>query len=49
MVENRCLSRGVFVRRHERAARQLTDNVWGKSMTTCHLADLEALAEDARS
>jgi len=37
------------VRRHKRAAPQLTDNVLGKSMTTCNLADLETFAEDARS
>lgn len=34
------------MRKHERAARQLTDNIWGESMSAYNLADL---AEDARS
>lgn len=46
MAEKKDFHRGGFVRKHERAARQLTDNIWGESMNAYNLADL---AEDARS
>lgn len=49
MVEKKDVSWGAFVKRHERPACQLRDNVWGKSITTCNLADLAAFVGDARS
>lgn len=49
MVEKKDFSWGAFVKSHERAACQLRDNVLGKSITTCNLADLAAFVGDARS
>lgn len=52
-MKRRILAKGFgffffFVRRHQRAAWQLTDNI-GRSTTTCNLADLGPSAEEARS
>lgn len=46
MAEKKDFRQGSFVRKHERAPRQLTDNIWGESMKAYNLADL---VEDARS